>query len=253
MSFQDWYHAAQRDFTILSINGKYQPIGNVFRTTLPRILLQAGLVPPEKYQARSSHRAGAGLSSTDGYTDGPSDECGPFGAAIQERLMSSLHRLKPRPGMVEAFTNTYRTKINGSNIDVWGATNGSLALAQNLFRGALGDQLVIYADENAGTELVKNDTNGIGLISCDDFSVAKPDPRVYREIKKRLSSPEKTSLWFVASHTWDLFAARQAGFKTAWVSYEEFDTCSDIFGTPDIIGSDLNQVAQKIVDYESKG
>ncbi len=41
----DWFHGTQRDFTYSSVCGQYKPIGEVFKGTLPRVLLQAGILP----------------------------------------------------------------------------------------------------------------------------------------------------------------------------------------------------------------
>ena len=84
------------------MNDAYQPIAGVFKATLPRVLLQAGVLPPDQYKGESLAKAGAGIPI-------PGNE-NPFPAEITDRLMASLQKLKPRPGMVEAFSKTYRSK-----------------------------------------------------------------------------------------------------------------------------------------------
>lgn len=271
----DWYHAGQRDFTNLSINGNYKPISACFKAGLPRVLLQAGLTKPksdkggatEDSQTQMTKRGGgAGSPSDQHFSQTKSDGSGsPFGEEIIERIMSTLSSLRPRPGMVNAFTKTYRdqTKLSNTNIkrvDLFGATNGGIALAQKLFVGALGESMPLYTglntvkeQENSVSTSEHKFGNGVGIFSCDENQIAKPDPRVYEEIKNRIQikPDEDVRLWFVASHTWDLFAAKKQGFKTAWVTYEEFEMCSDIYGTPDVVAKDLDDIANKILQYES--
>jgi len=50
----------------------------------------------------------------------------------------------------------------------------------------------------------------------------------------------------------DTYAAKRAGFRTAWVANEEHFTCPDVYGTPDIIGKDLEDVATQILAWEGK-
>lgn len=253
----DWYHAAQRDFCFLSINGQYQPIANVFKASLPRVLLQAGLRSP----ADKDHDVRRAVA------DAPADGVGgAFDPEITQRMMNSLQSLQPRPGMVDAFTKTYRDvdRLHAAHVDrvdLWGATNGGLALARKLFEGAFnGSQsappppVFTGAGATAQQSATPSPGHGVAIFSCDESKVAKPDPRVYHEIKRRImqSSDDhnNTSIWFVASHTWDLFAAKQAGFKTAWATYEEFDMCKDIFGTHDVVASDLVSIAMQILEHE---
>lgn len=174
--------------------------------------------------------------------------------------MASLQTLEPRPGMVDAFTKIYPSG-EGPDVQVWGATNGSMELAKKLFSSTLSSGGGNARLSQSREELSKAGPGAVGLYSCDQDRVAKPDPRVYTSVldriqDKSLSSASKgsTSTWFVASHTWDLFAARNAGFQhTAWVAYEEFYDCHDIYGTPDIVGKDMADVAQKILDFEAAG
>lgn len=174
--------------------------------------------------------------------------------------------------MTEAFANLYRPAgglipRHAERVDVWGATNGGLALAEKLFSNALGPENVgivtgqdatsrLSAAARSSSSITEAKAHTVALYSCDENRVAKPHPDVYAEVKRRIlagdgSKANSTSLWFVASHTWDTFAAKQAGFKTAWVCYEEFDMCRDIYGTPDVTGTDLADVARQIMEAES--
>lgn len=129
--------------------------------------------------------------------------------------MASLQTLRPRPGMTEAFTQAYRASPDDGNlasIRLWGATNGSLSLAEKLLENA--SVPTISSKGSAGGAAVD-----AGLWSCDEAKVAKPDPRVYAAVKKRVlaeaglegASEDEYILFFVASHSWDLDAAKRAG------------------------------------------
>lgn len=193
------FAAVQRDFTTISSHDDYKPIGEVFKGTLPRILSQAGVKP------NSSSGAGA---------QGDQNAYSELSAAI----MDSLKKLGPRPGMQDAFLKVYRDPSQVPDriktVDLVGATNGGRALTEGFFKNALGDAFVELQDGDGSSHKGK----GVGVFSCDDVRIAKPLPGVYAALKKTFNAPSEGSkdkkvkgLWFVASHTWDLYAARQAG------------------------------------------
>ena len=183
---QDWYHAAQRDFGFISMHGAYQPIGTVFASTLPRVLLQAGLAPESSSSDLASAKRGAGRQPA------TSVEASGFEEVVQ-RMMGSLKRLTPRPTMQQAFA-TYEAE----GIEAWGASNGSRELSTALFEGALGKGSV--RDHGvSGKEALK----GVGVFSCDEVQIAKPDPRVYQAVLERIERGEKDiQKFFVATHSW---------------------------------------------------
>lgn len=219
----DWYHATQRDFTSLSINGAYQPIGAVFKGTLPRILLQAGLAPSS--DAGQPGVGGAGIKVPS--AENPHGKINPYGDEVVKRMMSSLSRLAPRKGLKEAF-EIYRKDAPAkvSSVDVWGATSeysgycaalhvfhsltfrfsvyildGGKEMTRGLFTAALGNEaggdLVSASDSSNNSR-----GSGVGVFSCDEIKVAKPAPEVYQSILKRIGADKDTNKWFVASHTW---------------------------------------------------
>ncbi|GAC76901.1 phospholipase A2 [Moesziomyces antarcticus T-34] len=262
----DWFHATQRDFTYSSVCGQYRPIGEIFKGTLPRVLLQAGILPKKD----ASHPA---LAKAGSFADGGAAEEAlenPFDPSVVETMMGALKKLQPRPGMVDALTRIYRDRdgkgrlpASVSKVDVWAATNGSLELGRGSFLRVLGDSDGADLDSDAaqsGRSAAHNAVGaGIGLFSCDEIGVAKPDPKVYAEVLRRIQAEpidpnaakkEYQGIWFVASHTWDTFAAKQAAFRTAWVTYEEFYSCPSVYGTPDVVGRNLEEVAEKILAFE---
>ncbi|SPO23459.1 related to platelet-activating factor acetylhydrolase precursor [Ustilago trichophora] len=262
----DWFHGTQRDFTYSSVCGQYKPISEVFKGTLPRVLLQAGILPKKNGKGEALTKAGSYAD------DGPAEEAlqNPFDPVVVETMMGALKKLRPRPGMVDALTRIYRDRdgkgrlpAGVDKVDVWAATNGSLELGRASFLRALGESDGADLDSDAArsgrSAQDSNIGSGIGLFSCDEIGVAKPDPKVYAEVLRRIKAEpldansaqkEYQGIWFVASHTWDTFAAKQAGFRTAWVTYEEFYSCASVYGTPDVVGRDLAEVSEKILAFE---
>ncbi|GAA5889018.1 hypothetical protein JCM8208_007745 [Rhodotorula glutinis] len=205
---EDWFHAAQRDFTYLSMNGAYTPIAQVLKATLPRIYLMHGLVPS-------------------------SSASSPLSSSLTDPVISRIPALDARPGLAAASS-----LLLSHGFRLLAATNGGLDTTKGLFARALGD------DEAQRWE----------YFSCDEDKTAKPAPGVYRDVWKRLGvdeGDEKKHGWFVASHTWDLFAAKKAGFKTAFVTYEEHLTLPSLFGEPDVIASTLEDAAQQIISRKA--
>ncbi|GAA5877001.1 hypothetical protein JCM1840_007094 [Sporobolomyces johnsonii] len=209
---EDWFHSAQRDFTYLSMNGQYTPIAKVLEATLPRIYLMSGLVPPAAASASSS-------SAT-------------FSPSLVDPVVASIPSMPARPGL-----GTCAALLQAHNFRLMAATNGGLETTQGLFEKALGKEAAEKWE----------------YFSCDEDRVAKPAPSVYEDVWKRLGlggGVEKKG-WFVASHTWDLFAAKKAGFKTAFVTYEEHLVLADLFGQPDIVATDLEDAARQIIAAEA--
>ncbi|KAK5102318.1 hypothetical protein LTR70_000103 [Exophiala xenobiotica] len=135
-------------------------------------------------------------------------------------IMTELKRLPPRDGLSEIFTGLRR-----EGWDVYAVTNGAAQTSLKYF-------------ELAGIEF-----DSEHMLSCDEIQVAKPDVKVYENTNRRLDSRgcEAGDRWFVAAHSWDLIAARKAGFKTAWVASEEGDPCTGLFGEFDVVASDLRE------------
>lgn len=238
------------------MNGAYTSIATIFKNTLPRVLLQAGLVPPGT--PTSNLHTVRKQASADGGNPFPLD------GQVVTKIMQSLQRLKPRPGMVEAFSKTYRdTSLHPSgvaSVELWGATNGGRSLATALFEGALGKGAVHDDQQGKGSH---GEGPSVSVWSCDDVKIAKPSPEVYAAVKKTVTEgsahpDQEVSLWFVASHSWDTDTAFRAGFKTCWTTYEEFhpaavdDVKGGGFVKPVLQANDLAEAARKIWQWESE-
>lgn len=144
-----------------------------------------------------------------------------------DAVMTEIKRLKPRPGLKECYDG-----LREAGWDVYGVTNG-------------GKETSLKYYELAGIEL-----DGDHLLSCDEIKVAKPDPKVYENAHQWLTKAghdrEKEERWFVAAHGWDLIAARKAGFKTAFLKFEEHDPCTSVFGEFDLYCEDMKELLEKL-------
>ena len=118
-------------------------------------------------------------------------------------VMKAFKSMTPREGLKECFDG-----LREAGWDVYGVTNGGVETS-----------LAYY--HNAGIELDEEH-----LLSCDSIQIAKPDVKVYENAQNHLSkqglgAKNDGTRWFVAAHAWDLIAARKAGFKTAYLDFEE--------------------------------
>ncbi|BGP26161.1 haloacid dehalogenase [Rhodotorula toruloides] len=208
---QDWFHSAQRDFTYLSMNGSYTPIGQVLKSTLPRILLMHSLVPASSAS--------------------PSTTLSTFDSSLTDHIISTLTAMRPRPSL-----SPCSDLLLSHDFCLLAATNGALETTRGLFEKGLG----------------KDVADRWEYFSTDEARVAKPDPSVYVNIWKKLGVEEGAEKegWFIAAHTWDLFPAKKAGFKTVFVTYEEHLVLPDLFGEPDIVAKDLEDAAKQIIERE---
>lgn len=80
-------------------------------------------------------------------------------------------------------------------------------------------------------------------LSVDAVRRFKPSGEVYRLAVDSLGEPPE-KLWMVAAHDWDIAGAQQAGFKTAFVVRQVF---SSLAQPPDIVGRDMHEVAEKLL------
>ncbi|KAF5227613.1 hypothetical protein FAUST_11660 [Fusarium austroamericanum] len=147
-------------------------------------------------------------------------------AADIEKITQGYFALEPRPDVKECFE-----KLRGAGFTVRGLTAGDY------------DRVLGYFTK-AGVEFPKEH-----LISCDSFGVGKPDLKAYASTFEELKGAQE--LWFAAAHMWDVSAAKQVGFKSAYCSVLEKEACVDIFGEMDVMSDSLSQMADLIIKASS--
>ncbi|KAJ5108315.1 2-haloalkanoic acid dehalogenase [Penicillium angulare] len=141
----------------------------------------------------------------------------------REFLLASYRTLKPRLGIAECFS-----RLRAAGFTVWALTAGDTP------------RVAGYLAEG-GVDLPADN-----FVSCDTIGIGKPEPSAYQYILKKFD-PEGLETWFAAAHMWDAAAARRCGFKGAWVSVWEKETCADIFGEMDVVANDLVSLADGII------
>ena len=148
-----------------------------------------------------------------------------------EEVMKAFKSMGPRDGLKKCFDG-----LKAAGWDVYGVTNGGSETSLNYFK-------------MAGIEL-----DADHLLSCDAIQIAKPDVKVYENADRHLSErglgKEDGARWFIAAHAWDLIAARQAGFKTAYLTFEEHDPCTDVFGKFDLYASSMDELLEKLKELK---
>lgn len=155
-----------------------RPIAQVLKQTLPRIYHMNQLVDTPTNQSIDSN--------------------------LLDPIISSIPKMGSRPGLQSCT----RLLHDSTKFKLLAVTNGGLETTRNYFYNAFkGDS------GGDGKKLVEEEFEW-SFLSCDEIKVAKPDQKVYENVWKRLKEDEGTDKregWFVASHTWDLHAAKKAG------------------------------------------
>ncbi|KAK7966863.1 uncharacterized protein PG986_001140 [Apiospora aurea] len=195
-----WMEAGEKEYTYLSMSGRYVPYSAVSRALFYRTLWQAGVADPRAFA-----------------TDDDRDF-----------LLAAYRQLRTRPGVDRCF----RT-LRDAGYTVWALTSGDVARVSGYLR-------------DGGVELPPEN-----FVSCDSIGVGKPAPAVYEHVLKKFPA-EGLDAWFAAGHMWDASAARQTGFKGAWISSWEKDMCSEIFGDMDVVADSLPEMADRIVAFEEQ-
>ncbi|KAI5481113.1 haloacid dehalogenase [Pseudohyphozyma bogoriensis] len=131
-------------------------------------------------------------------------------------ILSTFGSLPPRPSL-QAASNLL---VSSKRFALLAASNGGSESTRSLLERALKDEAKEW-----------------DVFSCDEIKVAKPDQEVYEAVWEKLGVAESKG-----RHGW---------FKTCWVSYEEFDPLTSVWGTPDLICADLEEAAKKIVELEN--
>jgi 2-haloacid dehalogenase len=142
-------------------------------------------------------------------------------------VMTAFKSMSPRPGLKTCFDG-----LRSSGWDVYAVTNGGSEVSLKYFHSA---NIELDAEH---------------LLSCDAIKVAKPDVRVYENAKQHLEArgAGDGEKYFVAAHAWDLIAARKAGYKTAYLDFEEHDPVTEVFGEFDVYATSMEDLLGKLRD-----
>lgn len=146
-----------------------------------------------------------------------------FTDAERDACIAGYSELQLRPGVMECFSI-----LRQAGFTIWLLTTADLERVQGYFK-------------QAGIEMPAGN-----VISCDSTGVAKPALNAYRPTFARFAVEDEK--WFAAAHMWDVSAAVKVGFRGAYCSVYEQDSCLEIFGDGmDVMADGLEEMAKKIV------
>ncbi|KAB8279151.1 HAD-like domain-containing protein [Aspergillus minisclerotigenes] len=143
--------------------------------------------------------------------------------AERDQCVQGYSELELRPGTRECFA-----KLREAGFTVWCLTTGDTRRVRGYF-------------ERAGVDMPLEN-----FISCDSQGVAKPALAAYRPAMERFA--EEDVKWFAAAHMWDVSAAVKVGFRGAYCTVYEKESCAEIFDTQlEVVEDSLPEMADKII------
>lgn len=148
------------------------------------------------------------------------------GDAHRQAVAETLRRLPPHPEVPAALR-----RLRAAGLTLTALTNSPAAV--------MAAQL-----DNAGLAPLFDQQ-----ISVDGARALKPALAVYRHAARELGVAP-TGMLMVAAHGWDLAGAMSAGCGTAFVA-RPGQVPERLFPEPEIVGQDLAEVAEAIIEVES--
>jgi 2-haloacid dehalogenase len=89
------------------------------------------------------------------------------------------------------------------------------------------------------------------VLSADSVQRLKPAPEPYQMAAQSLKQ-ELENIRLIAAHAWDVAGALRAGCAAAFVA-RPGKVLDPLIEPPDVIGGDLREVAEKILEAEKEG
>ncbi|WP_166482422.1 haloacid dehalogenase type II [Scytonema sp. UIC 10036] len=136
------------------------------------------------------------------------------------QIVASFAELDLQPDAIESFQ-----MLKEAGCSIIALTNGSEDSTRKLLKRA---DAIEYFDS---------------IFSCDTVQKTKPHPDVYALVKQ----DNKSDIWMVAVHAWDIAGAKNAGLKTAFITQQEKEYLS-VYPQPDAIADSLVAAARKIIE-----
>lgn len=141
----------------------------------------------------------------------------------RDACVAAYSALTLRTGLMECFEI-----LRSAGFTVWCFTTGDVKRVRGYF-------------EKGGVDMPLEN-----FVSCDTKGVAKPALAAYRFVLEKFGPNEEK--WFAAAHMWDVSAAVKVGFKGAYCSVYEKESCIELFDTKmDVMADTLPQMARQII------
>jgi 2-haloacid dehalogenase len=142
--------------------------------------------------------------------------------ADRSDIVGGMRTLPPHPDVLPGFE-----KLHAAGYRMASLTNSPPAVAKAQLENA---GLAKYLEK---------------IISVDEVKSLKPAAKVYHHAARVMDvAPEQARL--IAAHSWDVAGAMSAGCKAAFIARKGM-VLNPLFEAPDIVASDLLQVADRII------
>ena len=143
----------------------------------------------------------------------------------RKRIVGGVRELPPHPEVEDALV-----RLRFSGLRLAALTNSTAEVAGRQLSGA---GLSGYFEE---------------ILSADEVSRLKPAPEPYRMAAERLGTGTD-GIRLIAAHAWDVAGAMRAGCAAAFVA-RPGAVLDPLAPTPDVVGSDLSETADRILEAE---
>lgn len=139
-----------------------------------------------------------------------------------DEILAQMQQLNPHPDVIAGIE-----QLSAAGFKMAALTNSPQAVAE---------AQLAYAEITPYLEKV---------LSVDASKSLKPAKQVYADAEKKLGSkPAQTCL--IASHTWDIAGAMQAGWQGAFIERKD-KVWNPLFETPNFTGKTLTEIADQLV------
>ena len=146
----------------------------------------------------------------------------------QHQLLKTMQELPPHPEVQECLEY-----LRDAGLRLATLTNSTQQVAENqMHNSGLGQ----YFEQ---------------VLSADSVQRLKPAPEPYQMAAQSLKE-ELENIRLIAAHAWDVAGALRAGCAAAFVA-RPGKVLDPLIKPPDVIGADLREVAEKIVEVEKEG
>lgn len=168
-----WMQAAELEYTMLLMSGRYTPYKEVFKSLFYRILFMAGINDTRSFA-----------------TDEERDMC-----------QAAYSNLALRPGCREMME-----KLRENGFTIWGLTTGDTQRVGGYFKRA---GLEMPAESLVSCQEFMQHDSTTGTVESSALAIVKPSMGAYKSMLDKFT-PE-VQKWFAAAHMWDVSAALKAG------------------------------------------
>ncbi len=149
-------------------------------------------------------------------------------AENKQQILGGMQQLPPHPEVAESLS-----RLRDAGLRLAALTNSTQQVAEAQIENA---GLYEYFEQ---------------ILSADTAKRLKPAAAPYRMVARSLGV-EIGEIRLVACHTWDIAGATRAGCAAAFVARPGM-VLDPLVKRPDVVGADMQEVADQIIEVESSG